>query len=85
MKLQWARRVRPHYTAGREETVMKVLSALVELGSADHERFLRAAIDNSVVRFTDEDLFGNSRVVEVRVFSLEHAGDKTKFVFRTLK
>lgn len=64
---------------------MKVLSALVELGSTDHERYLRAAIDNSVVRLTDEDLFGNSRVVEVRVFSMEHAGDKTKFAFHTVK
>lgn len=47
MKLQWARRVRPHDAAGREETVMKALSALVELGSADHERFLRAAQQRS--------------------------------------
>lgn len=64
---------------------MKVLSALVELGSADHKRYLKAAIDDSVVSLTDEDLFGNTRVVKVRVFSMEHAGDKTKFTFRTLK
>lgn len=64
---------------------MKVLTALVELGSADHERYLKAALDDSVVLLTDEDLLGNTRVIEVRVFGLEHAGDKTKFVFHTLK
>ena len=64
---------------------MKVLTAFVELGSADHERYLKAAIDDSVVSLTDEDLFGNIRVLEVRVFSMEHAGDKTKFVFRKVE
>ena len=64
---------------------MKVRSALVELGSADHERYLKAAIDDSVVHLTDEDLFGNTQVVKVRVFSMEHVGDNTKFTFRTLK
>lgn len=54
-------------------------------GSDDHARYLEAFVEKSVVLQEIQDLFGTTREVEVEIYSVEHAGDKTRFTLRPTK
>lgn len=64
---------------------MATKSVLIAKDSEEHERYFQAFIDHSVIRWKVEDMFGDTQEVKVRVFSVEHVGDKTRFVFRSTR
>ncbi len=64
---------------------MTTKSVLIAKDSEEHERYFQAFIDDNIVRWQVEDMFGSSREVKTRVFSVEHVGDKTRFVFRSTR
>lgn len=64
---------------------MQPQSKLIAKDSEEHERYLKAFFEDGVVSWTVEDLFGTVRVVQARVFGVEHAGDKTRFTLRPTK
>lgn len=61
----------------------KELCVLVAKDSEEHERLFRAFVDGSALCWNIPDLFG-SRDVEVRVFSAQHSGEKTRFMLETV-
>ena len=60
----------------------KEKSVVVAKSSQEHELYFRAFVDGTGVRLKDQDMFGNSYETEVDIFSAQHLGDNTKFVYR---
>ncbi len=58
-------------------------SILIAKGSDEHERCFKAFLERRTFCQRVEDMFGTVREVEVEVQSVEHAGDKTRFVLVT--
>ncbi len=58
---------------------MQPQSKLIAKDSEEHERYFNAFLEDEVMSWTVEDLFGTVHVVRAKVFRVEHAGDKTRF------
>ena len=63
---------------------MKEKSVIVAKNSQEHEPYFRAFVDGTGVRLKDKDMFGNFYENEVDIFSAQHLGDHTKFVYRII-
>ena len=59
-------------------------SVVVAKSSQEHELYFRAFVDGTGVRLKDRDIFGNTFETEVDIFSAQHLGDNTKFVYRII-
>ena len=62
----------------------KEKSVVVAKNSQAHELYFRAFVDGTGVRLKDRDMFGNTFETEVDIFSAQHLGDNTKFVYRII-
>lgn len=57
----------------------KEIELLVPKDSETHETYFEAFVDGRTLQLATHDIFGNVHETSVMVWSVEHAGDKTRF------